>query len=102
VELTEADGAREHALAVGEELVVRLEENRTTGFHWQLAGLPDGVTLDDDGFEAPSPGRPGQGGVHSFRLRATAPGEYRVAAALGRSWGTAAPERTVEFTVRVS
>jgi predicted secreted protein len=102
VELTEADAGSERAVAVGEELVVRLEENRTTGFRWQLAELPDGVTVADDGFEAPAAGRPGQAGLHTFRLRPTAPGDYRVAVALGRSWGAAAPERTVEFTVRVS
>jgi len=99
VELTENDLPGEHALAVGDELVVRLEENRTTGYRWRADDLPDGVTLVDDAFEAQPPGRPGQGGVHTFRMRPTAPGDHRVRLALGRSWGAAAPERTVEFTV---
>jgi predicted secreted protein len=99
VELTEADLPGEHALGVGDELVARLDENRTTGYRWRADDLPAGVTLVDDGFEAPSPGRPGQGGVHTFRLRPTVPGDHRVTLALGRSWGAAAPERTVEFTL---
>ena len=99
MELTEADLPGRHALAVGDELVVRLTENRTTGYRWQPDDLPGAVTLVDDGFEAPSPARPGQGGVHTFRLRPTAPGDHRVRLALGRSWGAAAPERTVEFTL---
>ena len=102
MELTESDVPGEHALSVGEELVVRLGENPTTGFRLRLADVPDAVTVAEDGFEAPAPERPGSGGVHTFRLRPTAPGEYRVTAALGRGWGAAAPERTVEFTVRVS
>jgi predicted secreted protein len=102
VELTEADAGMERALAVGEEVVVRLEENRTTGFRWQMADLPDGMAMVDDGFEPPAPGRPGQGGVHCFRLRATGPGEYRLAAGLRRSWGGDGPQRTVEFPIRVS
>jgi predicted secreted protein len=102
VELTEADAGVEQALGVGEELVVRLPENRTAGFRWQMADLPDGVALVEDGFEAPATERPGQGGVHTFRLRPTGPGEYRVAAGLRRSWGGGAPERTVEFPLRVS
>jgi inhibitor of cysteine peptidase len=102
MELSDADVPGEHDLSVGEELVVRLQENPTTGFRWRLAELPDAVTVAEDGFEAQAPERHGHGGVHTFRLRPTAPGEYRVAAALGRSWGSAAPERTVEFTVRVS
>ena len=102
MELTEADAGRERAVAVGDEVVVRLAENRTTGFRWQLADLPEGVTLVDDTFEAPSPGRPGQGGVHYFRLQATGPGEHRVAAGLRRSWEEGGPQRTVEFPIRVS
>jgi inhibitor of cysteine peptidase len=101
VELTEADAGVERAVAVGDDVVVRLEENRTTGFRWNL-DLPDGVALVDDAFEAPSPGRPGQGGVHCFRLRAAGPGQYRLAAGLRRSWGDGDPQRTVEFPIRVS
>jgi len=102
VELTEADSGVERAVAVGDDVVVRLAENRTTGFRWELDDLPAGVTLVDDAFEAPDPGRPGQGGVHSFRMRATGPGQYRVAAGLRRSWGGDGPQRTVEFPIRVS
>ena len=101
MELTEADLAGEHVLGAGEELVVRLAENRTTGFRWRLSDLPESLTADED-FAAPSPDRPGEGGVHTFRLRPSRPGRYRLAVALGRSWGAAAPDRTVEFTVRVS
>src|SRR4051812_21030113 len=53
VELTEADLPGEHALGVGDELVARLDENRTTGYRWRADDLPAGVTLVDDGFEAP-------------------------------------------------
>jgi predicted secreted protein len=102
MELTESDVPGVHALGVGEELVLRLEENPTTGFRWRAADLPEGVTLADDGFVPPAEARPGQGGVHTFRVRPTAPGEYRVAIALGRSWGAEAPDRSLEFTVRVS
>jgi predicted secreted protein len=102
MELTESDVPGVHALGVGEELVLRLEENPTTGFRWQPADLPDGVTVVDDGFVPPTAARPGQGGVHTFRVRPTAPGDYRVAIALARSWRAAAPDRSLEFTVRVS
>ena len=102
MELTEADAGVECAVAVGDDVVVRLAENRTTGFRWDLDDLPAGVTLVDDAFEAPDPGRPGQGGVHSFRLRPTEPGQYRVAAGLRRPWGDGDAQRTVEFPIRVS
>ena len=47
MELTDADTGAEHSLDVGQELVVRLPENRTTGYRWDLA-VPDGVALDDE------------------------------------------------------
>lgn len=100
MELTEADAGTEHSIPLGEELVVRLDENRTTGFRWRLADLPEGVTLVDDGYESPSPGRPGQGGTRCFRLRATAVGELRLAATLGRSWESGPGARSVEFHLR--
>jgi predicted secreted protein len=102
VELTESDVPGVHALGVGEELVLRLEENPTTGFRWRPADLPEGLIVADDGFVPPTQARPGQGGVHTFRVRPTAPGDYRVAMALGRSWGAEAPHRSLEFTVRVN
>ena len=99
MELTEADAGAERAVAVGEELVVRLEENRTTGFRWQLADLPDGVALVDDGYEAPAPGRPGQGGVRRIRVRVTRPGTHRLCAELRRSWEGGGAGRSLEFLV---
>jgi predicted secreted protein len=85
VELTEADAGGEHALGVGQEVVLRLAENRTTGYRWQLLA-PDGVQVGDGGYEPSPSGSPGAGGVRTFRLRPTAPGAHRVTAGLRRSW----------------
>jgi predicted secreted protein len=100
VELTEADAGAERTVAVGEELVVRLKENRTTGYRWQLAVPAEGLAVDDDGYEADAPGRPGSGGVRVFRLRATHPGTHRLGAALRRSWETEdGGQSALEFAV---
>jgi predicted secreted protein len=100
VELTESDAGAERAVDVGQELVVRLKENRTTGYRWHLALPADGVELDEDRFEADTSGRPGAGGVRTFRLRATRPGTHRLGATLKRPWeaGEAAPP-ALEFRV---
>ena len=100
MELTEADAGTERAVPIGEELVVRLDENRTTGFRWRIADLPAGVALVDEGYESPTPGRPGQAGKRCFRLRATEAGEHRLAATLGRSWESGPVARSVEFRLR--
>jgi predicted secreted protein len=100
LELTEADAGAEHAVDVGQELVVRLKENRTTGFHWQLAVPPEGLAVDDDGYEADGSGRPGASGVRVFRLRATHPGTHRLGAALRRPWESGdGGQPSLEFAV---
>jgi predicted secreted protein len=88
VELTESDAGAQRTVGVGQELVVRLTENRTTGFRWHLDLPEDGVALEEDRFDADTSGRPGAGGVRTFRLRATTPGTHRLGATLRRPWGS--------------
>jgi predicted secreted protein len=100
VELTEADSGAEHSVGVGQELVVRLPENRTTGYRWHLS-LPDGdgVVVDDDRFEPDATGRAGAGGTRTFRLRPTRPGTHRVGAERRRPWEAEGTGSRVEFTL---
>jgi predicted secreted protein len=100
VELTESDAGAEHAVGVGQELVVRLTENRTTGYRWRLALPGDGVALDEDRFDVDTSARPGASGVRTFRLHATKPGAHRLGATLQRSWGSGdAAQPGLEFRV---
>jgi len=49
VTLTEADSGRSLAVAPGTQVVLRLPENPTTGYRWQV---PPGVTVASDEFLA--------------------------------------------------
>ncbi len=86
MELTEADAGAERDVAVGSDVVVRLQENATTGFRWRLASPPGGLEPTGDDYQAGDV--PGAGGVRRFTLRAAGPGSYRVRAELRRSWET--------------
>lgn len=100
MELTEADAGGETAVGVGEDVVLRLEENRTTGYSWQLS-VPDELAVLEDTFDIGTATAPGAAGVRTFRLRPAAPGVHRVAVALRRSWEAAPAAGTrLEFTVR--
>jgi predicted secreted protein len=99
VELTDADAGGEHALGVGEEVVLRLPENRTTGYQWQLTA-PDGVAVEDGGFQPVPAAVPGAGGTRTFRLRPTVAGAHRVTAGLRRSWESGAGSGDLEFRLR--
>ena len=82
-----ADG-RTVDLKVGQELEIRLAENPTTGFRWQLEsrGEPAGE-LQEDAFEPPDE-RQGRSAGHRWRFRAVRAGEGRIALASRRSWET--------------
>ena len=85
MELSETDAGAEHPLGVGQEAVLRLPENRTTGYRWQLSA-PDGVEVEDAGYEPAPSGVPGAPGTRTFRLRPAVPGptgRRRPAAELG-------------------
>ena len=85
-ELTESDAGTESSVNVGDELVVRLQENRTTGYRWQLSAPSGGLTVQDDAYEPEPLGLVGAGGVRTFRLRAVEAGKYLVNVAKRRSW----------------
>jgi predicted secreted protein len=103
VELGESDAGGQHDLGVGQEVVLRLPENRTTGYRWQLSA-PDGVAVEDAGYQPAPSGAPGAPGARTFRLRPTVAGTHRVAAGLRRSWeSTAAPAAgDLEFSLRAT
>lgn len=102
LELTGSDAGGECTLGVGQEVVLRLPENRTTGYRWQVIA-PDGVQVEDAGFE-PAPSEvPGAPGTHTFRLRPTVAGTHQVAAGLRRRWepGGASPD-DLAFSLRTT
>lgn len=100
MELTDADAGAERLVGVGQDLVVRLPENRTTGYRWHLSLPEEGLEATDDAYEAPAGIRPGAGGTRTVRLRATRPGTHRLVAELRRSWEGEGSGRRLEFTLR--
>ncbi len=89
-------------LAAGEELVIVLRENPTTGYRWELELVGRAVSLAESEYE-PAGRAIGGGGERCFRLTAHSAGVTTVRARLRRSWETdAAPleERVLDVHVR--
>lgn len=65
---------------VGDEFVVELEDNASTGFRWVVDG-PDESVVEKTGeeYEADSPDLVGSGGTLSLRFRAVAEGRTEIA-----------------------
>jgi inhibitor of cysteine peptidase len=104
----ESSGGRTVELAVGGQMEIRLEENRTTGFRWEPAtdaGTCAACTPAGDSFtpSASGAGAPGQGGTHAWRFKAVQAGDCTLAFDYRRSWeGEGAAARTFRLHVHVS
>jgi inhibitor of cysteine peptidase len=89
VELSDKDAPAPRTLAQGEEVVIRLAENPTTGYRWQLTHSGTGeLALLEDRFVPGTGGDAGLGasGDRVLRYQGRKGGEVRVDAVLRRSW----------------
>jgi inhibitor of cysteine peptidase len=84
---TEADTGKTVEEPLGETFEVRLQENPTTGYSWNLS-LTEGLTLSGDEYIPSSTGGQvvGAGGIRSFTLVAAGAGDQEVRAEYRRSW----------------
>jgi inhibitor of cysteine peptidase len=78
-------GERVH-VRVGDEVVLRLPENPSTGYRWQLEPPHGSLELADDAYVRPRDGAVGSGGERHFTLRATNSGQAEIQLRLARSW----------------
>ena len=84
--LTDADNGAHVEARPTDEIVVRLRENPTTGFRWQIDQIVGPLLLAGDSFELDSSPRIGTGGVHEFRFQANAAGSGSLAFKHWQSW----------------
>ena len=108
IELTSADDGRTIAATPGDEIVVLLAENATTGYRWQAQVHGVAVELEADGYRPPSlpqPSQPvfGRGGQREFRFRVLAPGSAVLELKLWREWeGESSALERVTVTVEAT
>lgn len=88
--ITEAGNGTTISLEKGETFYLRLEENPTTGYSWEL-NLSQGLSLVSDDYyppEAEESEQPllGAGGVHLWEIKADSEGKQQATAIYKRSW----------------
>jgi len=87
----------------GDVIIIRLEENITTGYGWEIGMIDSSIIelLDSNYTPTPVTGV-GGGGMRTFRFRAKSSGREHIQLRLRRSWdpADAAIER-FEVTVQV-
>ena len=77
-------------IKIGQEFIIALGENPTTGYSWQEEFDSNFLELVDDKYEpsseAKKPGIVGAGGTRSFQFKALKKGETKVQLTYKRSW----------------
>ncbi len=103
IELTAADSGSTLSLRPGDEVVVTLESNATTGFDWQLETDPATEVLDlvDSEYVAPDTELVGAGGEEVWRFVATGEGTTHVAMRYARSFSGETAGEPFTFTAVV-
>ena len=87
----EHSNGNEIEVHVGEEFVIILHENPTTGFRWNpISSGEPACTLLDHSFDLIG-SAPGNGGSHSWRFQAVKEGSSKIEFGYQRSWEQGRP-----------
>jgi inhibitor of cysteine peptidase len=102
MELNEAAAGRPVTVVVGQRIRITLQENRTTGYRWQVGeDCAEILAVEEDQATAPE-GPPGAGGEREWVFAAKAEGQCELRFVSARTWEKSATGRTVSFPVRVT
>ncbi|WP_431953141.1 protease inhibitor I42 family protein [Nocardia lijiangensis] len=104
VDVTEANSGQNRSLRTGQQLIVTLAANPSTGYGWRLAALDQGVLRPEGEPDyRPDPDRPiapGSGGTAVWTFVGNAAGVTELALEYARSWEHGV-EPAQKFTLRV-
>lgn len=105
MELRDADSGGTRTIRVGDQVVIRLAENPTTGYAWELSQSGAGaLRVVESRFEpgASAAGLVGGGGQRLLRLAGERPGEVRLDLSERRPWESEADaQQRRQFTIQV-
>lgn len=99
-----SDPAQTIEVKVGQEFIIALEENPTTGYTWQEEFDDSFLELVEDKYKPSSEaeeGMVGAGGTRSFEFKGLKKGETEVTMVLKRAWEEELLEKKV-FTIAIS
>jgi predicted secreted protein len=85
IELTKADHHKIVDAIKGQEIIISLSENPTTGYLWNYANQNERVQLLNSDYE-PTSVAMGGGGKRRFHFKVTEAGEIDIVLKLRRSW----------------
>ena len=103
MQLTEQDNGRTIEIKTGEQLIVVLKENPSTGFLWQVDAVDPAILRAGESGFTPKVTKIGSAGFRRFPFDAISPGAVAIRAKLWRSWeGDASTTERFEIAVTVA
>jgi inhibitor of cysteine peptidase len=100
--LTGADNGRAIELRVGDDVVLRLPENATTGYRWGIDAADESLVEIKEGEYSPASNAIGVGGEVQWIVHAKAPGVTQVKLKRWRRWeGERSVVERYEITLRI-
>ena len=98
---TEKDA--EIVASVGENFIISLESNQSTGYSWSVGMVSDNsqVVVAGMDYDLPEGSVTGQGGAEVWHMKAVAPGVVKLVFYYARSWEKDAPAKTLNFNVSI-
>jgi inhibitor of cysteine peptidase len=103
IRLNDTDNGRKLELREGQEIVVSLESNPTTGYIWEISNIGDGIIaqVGETTYESKSD-LVGAGGIQVFRLKANESGVTDLNFVYHRPWEkNVKPVRTFSLKITV-
>jgi inhibitor of cysteine peptidase len=101
--LSAADQGKLITVAPSSHVQLRLPENPSTGYSWELEPLQgDALALQAETYQPPTTLAPGAGGVRVFDFLARSAGNVLLLLRLRRPWEPASAAETFEVKVQVS
>jgi predicted secreted protein len=107
ITLTSAHDRTSIEVRPGDEIVLHLPENATTGFRWHVDQMQGPLEQVSDGYVEAEPEAPhgdvqfGRGGIREFRFRAICPGSARLELKNWQPWEGEASV-TERFAVQIT
>ena len=97
------DPTRPLAAKAGQSFDIVLPANSSTGYRWQITGVPEASLVQSTGqnYISEQPVMPGSGGMEVFTFSALAPGETEIQFGYFPPGDTTQPDKTVTFSINI-
>lgn len=101
--LTNADNGKTIQSRQGDEIILRLPDNPTTGYRWHIAHANGSLDQEGNSYQPDPTMQFGSAGVREFRFRAKAAGNARLELKHWREWeGESSVLERFALTIEIS